>query len=116
MNGTTNLKLQSLIRELKRNGNKAALWHRVADDLERSTRSRREVNLSRINRYLEDGEIGLVPGKVLATGSIEKACTIAAWSFSQGALKKITDAKGKAITISELLTQNPEGKKVRIIG
>jgi len=41
---------------------------------------------------------------------------VAALLFSAEAKKKIEAAKGKVLSISELLQQNPEGKNVRILG
>jgi large subunit ribosomal protein L18e len=41
---------------------------------------------------------------------------VAAWDFSEGARKQIAAAKGKCITIDELIKQKPDGKNVRIIG
>jgi len=37
-------------------------------------------------------------------------------NFSSEAKRKITEAKGKALTIGELLDKNPQGNKVRILG
>jgi len=48
-------------------------------------------------------------------GELNKNVTVAGWRFSKSAEEKI-NRKGKAITIQELMKQNPEGKKVRIIG
>ncbi|MEA3430037.1 MAG: 50S ribosomal protein L18e [Nanoarchaeota archaeon] len=116
--GPTNLELKNLILELKKKSSdsKILLWKRIARDLEKPSRQRRKANLYRINRYTRDDEIALVPGKVLSLGNIEKKITIAALNFSDHAIIKINAAGAKAITIKELLKQNPEGKKVRIIG
>lgn len=112
--GSTNINLRKLISEL--NKSKKDIWKRVADDLEKSRRSRRTVNLSRINRYSKEGEIVVVPGKVLADGSIEKKVSIAAFHFSAAAKSKIENAGGKAMSIQELLSTNPEAKGVKILG
>ena len=115
--GPTTLALQNLIRDLKTLGSKEKvnLWKRVAEDLERPTRIRRSVNLSRIDRFTKDNETALVPGKVLSDGELNKKITIAAYQFSEKAKNKI-DASGKAITIKQLMEENPKGNKVRIIG
>lgn len=108
--------MQTLIRELRENGRKAPLWSRIADDLERPTRQRREVNLSSIGRNTNANEVVIVPGKVLGSGALPHAVTVAAWSFSEGARKRIADAKGKCLSINELLKSHPDGKNVRILG
>lgn len=116
--GPTNPTLQKLIQELKKASSteKIGIWKRIATDLEKPTRNRRAVNLSRINRTTKEKEIIIVPGKVLGNGALDHEITIAAFSFSQGAKETITKSKGKAITINELMKQNPKGKDVRIIG
>lgn len=118
--GPTNEQLKSLISELKKkaysDSGSIMFWRRIADDLEKPSRNRRVVNLSRISRYTKNGETVIVPGKVLSAGSLDKSITIAAWQFSRQAVEKINKANAKALTITELMQSNPEGKNVRIIG
>jgi len=112
--GPTNPELQKEILRLR--SKKAAIWRRVAEDLKRPTRTRRRVNLSRINRHVKDGEVIVVPGKVLAAGKLEKKIKIAAWQFSNAAKEKIIAAGGKIFSLTELADQNPKGSGVKIIG
>ena len=116
--GPTNQRLSTLVEELRTSSfkNKIPLWKRLASDLAKSTRQRRAVNLSRINRYTKDGETIVVPGKVLASGELDKKITIAAWQFSSQALLKIEKANAKALSIAELMQEDPKGKKIRVIG
>ena len=115
--GSTNQYLVELIRNLKKASieNKVKIWKVVANELEKPTRIRREVNVERISRVCNNNETIIVPGKVLATGEMDKKLTVAAFRFSEKALEKINE-KGKAISIEELLKSNPKGSKVRIIG
>jgi len=115
--GPTTLTLQNLVKDLLILGNKekAPLWKRLAQDLSRPTRIRRAVNIGRIQRYVRENEIALVPGKVLSEGELTKKVTVAAYQFSEKAKEKI-NKNGKAITIKHLMTENPKGNKVRIIG
>lgn len=115
--GPSTLELQNLIKELKELylKNKVKLWKRIAYELEKPTRKRRIANLYKINKYTKQGETALVPGKVLNLGNLDKKLTVAAYQFSAQAREKINKV-GKAITIRELIKNNPEGKKVRIIG
>ncbi|MBW2971076.1 50S ribosomal protein L18e [Candidatus Woesearchaeota archaeon] len=116
--GTTNQHMEALISELKRQAieKEQPLWKRIATDLERSTRQRRVVNLSRINRFTSEGDLIVVPGKVLSSGELDHSLTIAAWRFSDQARKKISEHKAKAISINELMNTNIKGKKIKIIG
>ncbi|MBR9677561.1 50S ribosomal protein L18e [Candidatus Woesearchaeota archaeon] len=110
--------LNGLISELKKTASKekAPLWNRVAVDLEKPTRKRRQVNLSRINRYTKENDFVVVPGKVLATGDLNHKLTIAAYSFSQSAKEKIQNAKGEVLDLAQAIIKNPKGKKAKIIG
>ena len=116
--GSTNPQTLSLISELKKKASisEAPLFSRLAYDLEKPTRKRRIVNLSRINRFTQDGEVIVVPGKVLGSGALDHALTIYAFDYSQGALDSIKNAKAKALKIEELLKGETKGKKIRIIG
>jgi large subunit ribosomal protein L18e len=116
--GPTNTVLQGLIADLRKTAsvNKIDLWFRIADDLEKPSRQRRAVNLSRLARNTAADEIVIVPGKVLGSGLMTHKITVAAWSFSEGARKSIADAKGKCLSIPQLMKDKPDGKNVRIIG
>jgi|SRR3989338_5333367 len=116
--GPSDPSLQRLIAELKQTAHaqEAPLWGRVAFDLEKPTRQRRAVNVYHIERFARDGEIVLVPGKVLGTGTLNRKVTVAAFTFSQQAAEKIAKTGGKALAIDDLLRENPKGKNVRVLG
>jgi len=113
-----NQQLELLITELKKTSieQDAKIWKRIASDLERPTKQRRAVNLSRIDRYAKANDTVVIPGKVLSMGNLNKKVTVAAYNFSKNAVDKIKDSGSNAITIKELVKKNPKGAKVRIIG
>ncbi len=115
--GPTNINTRKLVLELKRLAKKeeAAVWARLAEEIETPTRRRREVNISRIDMHAKDNETILVPGKVLSAGSLSKKLTVAAFKFSGKAKEKISKS-GNALSIEELMKKNPSGKGVRILG
>ena len=116
--GPTNYQLKNLLFELesktKIKGSK--FWKRIIKDLKKPSRQRRTVNIYKIDKYAREGEIVVVPGKVLSVGELNKKVDVAALSFSANAVKKIFEANGSVLSISELWEKNPEGKKVRILG
>ncbi len=116
--GPTNIVTRKTIRELKKiaRENKAAIWRRIAEELEKPRRQRRAVNISRINRHTKEGDVVVVPGKVLGAGTLDHAVTVAALSFTKTAIDKITGSGGKVIHVLELARSNPTGKNVKIIG
>jgi len=111
--GPTNVHMRRLINELKKT--KSPAWKEVAEKLSSARRRKVEVNVGEINLYAKEGEAVVVPGIVLANGTVDKAVTVAAWRFSEAAVEKIKKAKGHAITIEELMKKNPKGSKIRIM-
>ena len=108
------LRLLEALRKASRE-NDAKIWRDIAERLERPRRSYAEVNLSRINRYAEDGDTVLVPGKVLGAGRLEKRVTVAALAFSQKAFASIRESGGRCLTIEELMRENPKGSRIKIM-
>lgn len=113
----TNPRLVQLITLLKDTSreNEVNIWREIASRLETSGRNYAEVNLSKINRYANEGETILVPGKVLGSGVLDAAVSVAALNFSESAACKIRDARGQCMTIEELLRNNPKGSRIRIL-
>jgi len=116
MSSKTNPKLQNLIADLKSvsRDSGANVWLDVADRLEKPRRTHAEVNLGRIERYAQEDETVVVPGKVLGSGVLETNVTVAAVDFSGTARTKI-DQSGEAVSLEQFIEQNPEGSNVRVI-
>jgi len=114
---STNPELLSVVRALtkKAREHNAPLWRDIADRLSSSRRRRVAVNLSRLNRHTQPKETVVVPGKVLGAGNLDHPISVAAFSFSAQAKLKISKAKGKCLSISELLEANPKGGNVKIM-
>jgi large subunit ribosomal protein L18e len=102
-----------LLKAYKQTG--SGLWRDVAEHLLKPTRKKVSVNLSKINRHSKDGDIIIVPGKVLGSGSLERKVTIAAFSFSEKAVEKIESSGSSAITLDELLKRGVSPSDVKII-
>lgn len=100
---STNLFKRRLLRRLERLAKESGqpVWEHVANILSRPRRRRAAINLGRINRLSEDGDVIVVPGKVLGAGSLNKRLTIIAESFSKTALEKIKESGGTAYTLYE---------------
>jgi large subunit ribosomal protein L18e len=112
----TNPRLSSLIAELKSvsRTEDANVWSDVASRLEKPRRTHAEVNLGRIERYAQEDETVVVPGKVLGSGVLQKDVTVAAVDFSGTAEQKI-DQVGDAVSLEQAIENNPEGSQVRVI-
>ena len=114
----SNPELIGLIRDLKKQSQESQteLWRSLAERLSTSKRSRVAVNVSHLNRYTKDGEIVVVPGKVLGAGKANHPLTVAAFAFSDIAQSKIQSAKGNCLSIRDLMEKNPTGKNVKLMG
>jgi large subunit ribosomal protein L18e len=115
--GRTDPNKIALIRKIRRAAatNETKIWALMASEMSKANRRRVAVNLSRLNRVSSPGDILMIPGKVLGTGSLNHRIEIAAESFSKNAQKKILNAGGQCLTIEELMKRNPKGSQVRII-
>ncbi|WEL18203.1 Ribosomal protein L18E [Halorhabdus sp. SVX81] len=90
------------------------VWSDVAERLEKPRRTHAEVNLGRIERYAQEDETVVVPGKVLGSGVLQKDVTVAAVDFSSTAERKI-DQVGETLRVEQALEDNPDGSNVRVI-
>lgn len=95
---------------------KAPIWSAVKEEIAGPRKNRREVNLGRLARVTKDGQVVVVPGKVLATGALGHKLTLCAFSISEAAAKKVIDAGGKVVSFEDLIKKHPDGKGVQIIG
>ena len=114
---TTNPQLIELISLLRKESREkqAAIWLDVADHLAKTRSQRITVNLSKLSRHTKRADVVVVPGKILATGTLTHAVTVASFDASDKAKAKLAAAKAKYVTIPELLEQNPKGSNVKII-
>jgi large subunit ribosomal protein L18e len=114
---STNPELIMLIRLLKKESREkqAGIWLDIAEYLSKTRSQRISVNLSTVNRNTKRSDVVVVPGKLLGSGSIDHAVTVAAFGASQKAKDKLVAAKAKYLSIPELLEKNPKGANVRII-
>ena len=95
---------------------KAPIWRALKEELEGPRANRREVNVRRLAEITKAGEVIVVPGKVLGTGSLGHKLTVCAFSISEGAAKKVMTAGGKVVSFEDLIKKHPDGKGVRVIG
>jgi large subunit ribosomal protein L18e len=106
----------ALLSELKKHArDDVKVWKALYRYLSKPRRQRPVVNLSKVNRHCKDGDLVVIPGKVLSSGDINCKVRVAALSFSERAVEKIRAVGGECMTIEELLKTTPEGKGIKII-
>ncbi len=115
---SSNPDLLGLIRFLKKASKESntKIWRSVAAVLSKTRSNRVTINLSRINRHTEKNQTVVIGGKVLGSGNLSHPVTVAAFEFSTTARTKIRKAKGKCLTLQELVKRNPSGTNVKVLG
>jgi len=107
----TNKELVKTIIAAKKNKE----WLKVAEILSGPRRKRININLKEINKNVKEGEIIVVPGKVLSQGELNKKIKIIAWDFSEKAKEKLLKSKSEILDIIKEIKKNPMAKKVKIL-
>ncbi|MFN7106044.1 MAG: 50S ribosomal protein L18e, partial [Pyrobaculum sp.] len=86
-----------------------------AEFIEKPRRQRVVINVGKIDRLADEGDIVVIPGKLLGSGAIRKRVVVAAFKISPKAAQKILDAGGEVLTIPELVRRVPKGSGVKIV-
>ena len=94
---------------------KTKSWIEVAETLSTPTRKRIVINLDKINLEAKEGDIIVVPGKILSLGELDKKIKIAGLSISESALEKINKTKSEFIPLRQEIKLNPSAKGIRLI-
>ncbi len=92
---------------------KNTAWIEVATRLTSPTKIRKNVNLSQLNN--SQGEILVVPGKVLGDGEITKKIKVVALGFSRTAEEKLKKAGCLTKLIIDEIQENKNAKGVVIL-
>lgn len=106
------IELEKLSKKTKKN-----VWRDLAERIVTPVRRRAEVNVYELSKLAKKnkGKTLVVPGKVIAAGDATEKMEVACIACSQGAKKKIAKTGGKVLTISGLLAEKAEAKKLVIV-
>lgn len=104
-----------VLKQIPKEVRKSRFWRRVAEEAEKPRRWR-SVNLYKLDRLTQSGDVVYVPGKVLGAGEITHPITIAAFSFSKNAYEKLLKSGSTVLTTKEFAERYPTGSKVKLIG
>jgi large subunit ribosomal protein L18e len=102
-------KLHKLAKEKNKD-----IYYTIAKQLKIPKRKETKVNLAKLENLniVLDGDIIIIPGKLLATGVLNKNITIYAENFSKNASLKLNH---KVKKLKDLLTDKIDYKKTKII-
>lgn len=79
-------------------------------DVARRMRTCKGVNIYKIERLSKNGDVIVVPGRVIGDAKMSKKVKIYAYAFSKSAGKSIKDAKGTTHSMEELLKAKEMGR------
>ena len=115
--GPTNPLKKRLIIDLEKKSKKEkkAVWKYVAEILSKPRRNAVSVNLSKINRYAKDGDIIIVPGKILADGDLTKKVRLISEKISSKALDYLNKNKVEYSYLYDIIDKKIDTKNLRII-
>ena len=90
-------------------------WLEIASILSRPRKQRINLNLEAIENQSQEGDIIIIPGKVLAQGELSKKIKIIAFDFSDKAREKLLSSKCEVSSILNEIQLNKEMKGVKIL-
>ena len=116
--GTTSYHTQGLINDFEKlyRKTKKPLFGRIVNELKKSARQKRDINISKINRYSVEGSNIIVLGKVLSSGDMNHKVNIMAFYYSKSAMEKLIKSGSNAKLIDELAKEGKIPQKVIILG
>lgn len=90
-------------------------WLKMGQLISASRRKRPVFNLCEIDKKAKEGEVLIIPGKVLSQGDINKKIKIVALKFSEETKEKLKNKKIDFSLINEEIKKNPNAKDIRIL-
>ena len=90
-------------------------WIRIVEILSGPRRRNVAANLDRIDKETKQGDIIVVPGKVLSMGNVSKKIRVVALHFSERAREKLLKEKCELSFIFDEIKKNPKAIGVRIL-
>ncbi len=119
MKGNAKKSTRTIAIGLEKKGKKEGknVWKELARRIMRPSRKKAEVNVYKLDMLAgkNEGKIFVVPGKVLSKGSIAHKIEVACLACSEKARQKIMGAKGKVMTLNQLIEESPGADKMVII-
>ncbi len=114
--GPESIELIEALKSLRRaySRTRKRVWLEAAKLLHRPRRKRVEVNVYALDEHASEGDFVLVPGKLLSLGKLSKKITVAAFSATTGARKKIAESGSKLVSLQEA-AEKSDGKKIKIV-
>ena len=107
----TNPTVNAVVREAL----KHKAWHTIAQLIASSTRKHVSLNVWQIDKLVSQGDIIVVPGKILAKGKLTKKIKICALGISAMAKEKLHESKSEFVPLLDEIKRNPKAEGVKIL-
>ncbi len=111
--GPESIVKQRLLNQLRKA--KKPVWKRVREILLQPKRREVEVNLRKLGKVTKKDDVVVVPGKILAVGSLDHPITLAYVDASKAALKGLEASKSKVMPLQKFLENDAEQKNIKIV-
>jgi large subunit ribosomal protein L18e len=72
--------------------------------------------VDKLSKFTKNGDVVIVPGKVLGAGDLGHSVIICAYSISKSASMKISKAGGQILALTDFVEKYPHGSGVKLIG
>ncbi|MCL5804845.1 MAG: 50S ribosomal protein L18e [Candidatus Thermoplasmatota archaeon] len=95
--------------------NKSAVWRDIAKRLSGGDRRYASINLGKINKIANEGDVIVIPGSVLGSGVFRKKVTLAGLRASKSAMDKIQASGSRFVTLKEYASSGEKAENVKII-
>ncbi len=115
--GPTNPLKRELIVELEKKSKKEKkkVWNYVAKILSKPRRNAVSVNLGKINKYSKDGDVVIVPGKVLGDGILTNKVKLIFENVSSSALDYLKKNNVEYYYLRDIIDKKIDTKNLKII-
>jgi len=90
-------------------------WVEIAGIISSPRRNKISMNLEEIDKKTKEGDVVVVPGKILSQGDVGKKIKVIAVNFSEKAKEKLLTSKSEVSELLDEIKKNPEAKGIRIL-
>ena len=90
-------------------------WVGIAKILSSPRKNKVQVNLEKIEKQTKEGDVIVIPGKVLGEGEISKKIKIVAIDFSDKARKKLKNKNCEIMSILGEINKNPKAQEIKVL-
>ena len=90
-------------------------WLEIAHILSGSSRNKIQINLNKIDKNSKQGELIIIPGKILSLGELTKKVKVVGLNFSEKAQEKLKKAGCEVILLKDEIKKNKDAKGIKIL-